>query len=206
MTASRCFELLLLGSLGCVAALGLIRALLLRSHGVRLVAIDPKRSITQGLTDLAQVVALLFWWYAAVAYAWPLAAQPVPSWLGTVLIDTPSAKAAGVVLSLIAVVIYALALHTLGDSWRLGIDRRKPGPLVTNGIFAWTRNPIYVSLDLLLLGAFLVEGRLILLLLALANAPLFHLLIEREESFLAEIYGEPYRRYRRRVGRYVGRW
>ena len=101
--------------------------------------------------------------------------------------------------------VFAFALWTFADSWRIGIDRNTPGALVTSGIFAWTRNPIYVALDLMFFGTFLVQGRAIFLALALALAGLLHYQIRREEKYLAGSYGDAYRAYCGRVGRYV-RW
>jgi protein-S-isoprenylcysteine O-methyltransferase Ste14 len=203
MTTARCFDLALLASLACLICLGLARALMLAARGVRVVAIDRQRTVAQALADLAQISCLLFWAYEVVAYTWPLSSQPGPAWFGVVLIDRVWAKAAGVVLLGGGLVIYAVALWSFGDSWRLGIDRERPGALITTGIFAWTRNPIYVSLDLLPIGTFFVEGRLIFLLLAVVNVALFHQLIRREERFLVDPYGDAYRDYCARVGRYV---
>ncbi|MHB8866444.1 MAG: methyltransferase family protein [Pirellulaceae bacterium] len=85
------------------------------------------------------------------------------------------------------------------QSWRLGIDRKSPGSLVTTGIFAWTRNPIYVAFDLLAIGTLLLQGRLIFLVLAAIIVLVVHELICREERFLSEQYGHAYRDYRARV-------
>jgi protein-S-isoprenylcysteine O-methyltransferase Ste14 len=74
---------------------------------------------------------------------------------------------------------------------------------VTHGIFAWSRNPIYIALDLLVAGTFLLQGRLLFLILAAAIGALLHELILREETFLAQRYGETYRRYCARVRRYL---
>jgi protein-S-isoprenylcysteine O-methyltransferase Ste14 len=82
------------------------------------------------------------------------------------------------------------------------IDRTHPGPLVTGGIYGWTRHPIYVAFDLLFVGTFLVLGRLIFLVLALVWLRLLHSYMQREECFLSHLYGEPYRDYCGRVGRY----
>jgi protein-S-isoprenylcysteine O-methyltransferase Ste14 len=205
MTVARCFDLWLLSCLICLGGLGLVRALLLYARGIRVVAVDRQRSLLQGLTDLAQAISLLFWAYAVVAYTAPLSFQPAPLWLATIVVGETWAKAAGAVTTTAGLIVYGLALRALSSSWRLGIDRETPGALVTNGIFAWTRNPIYVGLELFLVGAFLLQGRLILLLLALANVALFHQLIRREERFLAETYGDAYRAYCTRVGRYVPR-
>ena len=87
-------------------------------------------------------------------------------------------------------------------SWRLNIDREKAGPLVTRGVFSRSRNPIYLSFDLLVAGSFLIHGRLLFLGVGLVVAATLHALIRREETFLAGCYGDAYRAYAARVGRY----
>jgi protein-S-isoprenylcysteine O-methyltransferase Ste14 len=77
-----------------------------------------------------------------------------------------------------------------------------PGPVITGGIYAWTRHPIYVGFDLLFVGTFLVLGRLIFLLLALVMIPTLDLLMRREERFLREKHAQDYQTYCDRVGRY----
>ncbi|MBW2235499.1 MAG: DUF1295 domain-containing protein, partial [Deltaproteobacteria bacterium] len=71
--------------------------------------------------------------------------------------------------------------------------REKAGALVTTGIFAWSRNPIYLALDLLVLGSFAIQGRTLFGLLAVLIAGLLHALILREERFLEEHYANAYR-------------
>lgn len=119
-----------------------------------------------------------------------------------ILVDGIAIKVVGAVLDSLAVLLYAIALRHLGVSWRLGIDRATPGPLVTGGIYRWTRHPIYVAFDLLFLGTFLVQGRLIFLVLVLVWIPLQHVFMLREERFLTQLYDGAYREYCGRVGRY----
>src|SRR5210317_152123 len=52
------------------------------------------------------------------------------------------------VLSL-AMIIGLLALYELSDSWRVGIRPEQKTDLVTTGIYAWSRNPYFLSYDLL---------------------------------------------------------
>ena len=125
------------------------------------------------------------------------------AWLGVPFFNVLVVKFGGALIVVLGLVIYTIALKAFGDSWRLGIDRDSPGPLVTQGVFAWTRNPIYVGLDLFAIGIFLLQGRLIFLALALVSVGMLHDQIRREERFLARTYGNAYSDYCARVRRYI---
>jgi len=155
------------------------------------------------VADTFILACLLIWGYEVVAYAWSFRFHVGPVGLGQVLVESIPIKIAGAALVCAALLCYATALRDLGASWRLGLDRATPGPLVTGGIYRWTRHPIYVAFDLLFIGTFLVHGRLIFLVLALAWLPLLHLFMRREERLLAQLYGGAYRDYCGRVGRYL---
>lgn len=98
--------------------------------------------------------------------------------------------------------IFILALVSFGESWRIGIDAKAPGGLVTTGVFALSRNPIFVFLDLYAFGTFLINGTLGFLLFALVLAAGLHYQILQEESFLRSAYGTAYHDYCRRTARY----
>jgi protein-S-isoprenylcysteine O-methyltransferase Ste14 len=75
--------------------------------------------------------------------------------------------------------------------------------LVTTGIFAHVRNPMYVGLGLLLAGVgvgFASDWTLVLLVPA--GLVLHYGVVCREENYLAGKFGEPYRRYLTAVPRY----
>jgi protein-S-isoprenylcysteine O-methyltransferase Ste14 len=203
MNMSRFFDWFAFGVLVCLACLALPRMARLYARGVRVLVVDRQRTVRQILQDLVAMTCLLVWSYELVAYAWLLEFHPVPACAAAVLFDWPGLKIAGALLTIAGVVIYGLGTRGLGESWRLGIDRKTPGPLARDGIFTWTRNPIYLSFDLLFIGTFLVHGRLHFLLLASVMSAILHLLILREERFLSELYGDAFGSYCARVGRYV---
>jgi protein-S-isoprenylcysteine O-methyltransferase Ste14 len=95
------------------------------------------------------------------------------------------------------------SLISFGRSFRVGIDTDRPDRLVTTGIFALSRNPIYVAFASVLLGQFLIFLNWILLVYIGAATWLFHRQVLREEEYLKKLYGEEYADYCGRVRRYL---
>ena len=79
--------------------------------------------------------------------------------------------------------------------------------LVTDGIFAHARNPLYVGNILILLGLGVMANSLLFHLVAV---PLFllmyHAIVRAEEDFLEEKFGAAYLRYTRDVNRWIPRF
>jgi protein-S-isoprenylcysteine O-methyltransferase Ste14 len=76
--------------------------------------------------------------------------------------------------------------------------------LLTTGIFAWTRNPMYVGGGFLLIGIALVFALDWVPLLYVPSLLLLHFgIIRREERYLERKFGGDYLTYKARVGRYV---
>ena len=114
-----------------------------------------------------------------------------------------SIRLAGVTVILLSILIFSLALISFKSSWRVGLDTIAPGGLITTGIFSLSRNPVFFSMDLYFLGTFLIYNNMFFLLCFICIACGFHFQIRREESFLADRYGEGYRAYMTQVRRYV---
>ena len=101
------------------------------------------------------------------------------------------------------ILILVLSLVSFGNSFRVGIDVDAPGGLVTTGIFAVSRNPIYVGFFLFLVGQFLVFPNWIPLAYLVGGALLFHRQVLREEDFMRQRYGQEYLEYCGHVRRYL---
>lgn len=149
-------------------------------------------------TDFFIPPFVFFYFYLIVAAAlhWPTLAH-------SKLFTSMSVAWLGVAFCACAVVIMAITLLAFGKSFRIGIDTSHPGSLVTSGIFAYTRNPIYVGFALALLGEFFILPHWIMLLYAIGGFALFHRQVLREEEYLRAQYGEEYEAYCRRVRRYL---
>ncbi len=116
--------------------------------------------------------------------------------------------------STVAQWIAGVALVALGEAIRLAgvaaagtVTRRRSrdvGRLVTYGIFAWTRNPLYIGNFLVWMGFGVVSGVFWFLPVALALFAVEYALIVRyEEGVLESIFGADYLAYKRTTPRWL---
>ena len=112
-------------------------------------------------------------------------------------------RATGTVMVLGATALMLAAQLDLGASWRVGIDEGARPGLVTGGLYRYSRNPIYVAMLTALLGFALLLPSWISLGLLIGAGLGIRRHVRDEEAYLARTYGEEYRRYAARVGRFV---
>lgn len=131
-----------------------------------------------------------------------LLAFPLPPLLDKRIAEFAVLRGVGAGLLVAGTLLFVCALMALGTSWRVGIDRETPETLVTTGIFRFSRNPIFVFLDLYVIGTFFINGTLIFLIAAFATVAFLHWQILREERFLESFYRDAYRKYCANTPRY----
>jgi len=102
-------------------------------------------------------------------------------------------RIAGLAVMLPAFVFWSIAHVQLGDSFAVRAEARR---LVTSGIYARFRNPIYLFGGLGIAGFCLVIERPILLLAFVVLVPLQMVRSRREARVLEEKFGDDYRNYR----------
>jgi protein-S-isoprenylcysteine O-methyltransferase Ste14 len=108
---------------------------------------------------------------------------------------------------LLAGQLIRIAVAGYGVVRRAGVDRRiSASRLVTEGLYAHTRNPLYGA-NLLLLGglAALYGSRPVLLIGMPVLALVLVAMVTAEEEFLARRFGGDYAAYRRRADRFIPR-
>lgn len=192
-------------ALAAFLALFVSRTAQLRARGIRVLNLVRGKPWQEAALEALFLVAFPLWLVDIVWHAWPWATGTVALSLDPSLFAPTWTALPGALLQLAAISVFAWSLRSMGGSWRVGVDQNDPGSLVTSGIFGWSRNPIFLSMDLFLVGAVLLTGRLVPAIFAFAAVLGFHRQILTEERFLAFQYGEAYRAYRRRVRRYLGR-
>jgi len=75
--------------------------------------------------------------------------------------------------------------------------------LITTGVFAWVRNPLYTGITLIVIGFIFWENNLFLLPLIIIYWGAMTLLVKREEEALEKIFGREYRDYKSIVNRCI---
>lgn len=155
------------------------------------------------LIEYSFFAGLLVWSYEIAAHSLGIAFHILPKVLHGTLFNLTILQALGAALIAVGLVIFTLSLISFGDSWRIGIDKKKAGALVTGGVFSITRNPIFVFLDFYVLGTWLIIPNLFFGIFAVVTIIGIHWQILEEEKFLMSQYGNEYRDYMKKVGRYI---
>lgn len=105
-------------------------------------------------------------------------------------------RVAGLALTIPSFVLFVLARMQLGRAFSV---RAKATTLVTTGVYARIRNPIYVFGGLMLAGAMLWAGQPRLLPCFVVLVPLQVYRSRKEARVLEETFGAAYLEYRRKT-------
>lgn len=118
----------------------------------------------------------------------------LPLWLPVAGFVVTVTGFAGVLLSQVA----------MGQSWRIGVDDTDRTALVTTGVFALVRNPIFTAMVTALAGLVLLVPSIasVMALAALVTAVQLQVRIV-EEPYLLAVHGRNYTEYAARVGRFI---
>jgi protein-S-isoprenylcysteine O-methyltransferase Ste14 len=134
---------------------------------------------------------------AGVACRWLIAPTPVPA-------GAAARIAIGVVVIALGLALIAAARVRFVRTHQSPVPWKPTPELIFNGPYRFTRNPMYVGMTLIVLGAGVASGILWISLFApLALAAVHFIAVRPEERYLADKFGEPYRQYQARVRRYL---
>jgi protein-S-isoprenylcysteine O-methyltransferase Ste14 len=109
----------------------------------------------------------------------------------------------GAILLVVTLVWVVIAQANMGQSWRIGIDQKVASKLVTSGLFARSRNPIFLGMRINMLGLFFILPNAATLAILLASEILMGVQVRLEEAHLRETIGQPYLDYCARVPRWL---
>jgi protein-S-isoprenylcysteine O-methyltransferase Ste14 len=149
--------------------------------------------ITLRLAGFVGWLALLVWLIKPGWIAW--AALPIPVWLRWV----------GAGLLLAAGVLLVWTFRSLGQNLTDTVVTRQRHTLITTGPYRWVRHPFYTSAALMIPATTLVTANWLFLAFGGAVFGLLAVRTDREEANLIARFGDDYRNYMKRTGRFLPR-
>ncbi len=144
-----------------------------------------------GIATMAAVIAFVI---SPPSMAW--SSVPLPAWM----------RWTGVGIGAIAGLLLTWTLSHLGVNLTDTVVTRKQHTLVTSGPYAWVRHPFYTSTALAVVANSLVTANWFVFITGSLVFALLVIRCRREEANLIARFGEDYRAYARRTGRFVPRF
>jgi protein-S-isoprenylcysteine O-methyltransferase Ste14 len=122
-------------------------------------------------------------------------------WIGgeNILSESGFLKNAALFLGAGGVIVLSAAFRNYSFFSFIGLKEERSGELVTTGINAWVRHPIYTGTILITLGLFLFDPRLATMISVLCIWIYLWIGIRLEEKKLVKIFGDKYRAYQQDV-------
>jgi protein-S-isoprenylcysteine O-methyltransferase Ste14 len=117
---------------------------------------------------------------------------PFPGWL----------RWAGFALGLVSLVFWAWTQAVLGKEWSPQLQLREEHHLMTKGPYARVRHPLYTAMLGFGISLALVTTNWVFIVLAVAVIAGLVARVPREEQMMIEQFGEQYKAYMQRTGRF----
>ena len=140
---------------------------------------------------LAGAVVGLLYVFSPQRIRW--ATLPTPTW----------SRWIGVALGVVATPLFIWTHHALGKNWSADLVIKEEHTLITSGPFRWVRHPMYTSLFGSSLAFFLLSANWVIGLSGLGTSILLASRVHKEEALMIEEFGDQYRAYMQRTGRYL---
>jgi protein-S-isoprenylcysteine O-methyltransferase Ste14 len=181
--------------------------------GAMIVRVRRRTRKLSGIVPSQRLEQLMWIVWVPLVIAWMLlpyvaARSSSPPWqLPAFAGETPMLllrwAAAGVGLACLGLSIHCW--RRMGRNWRMAVAPDQQTELVTTGLYALVRHPIYALSVLLMVCTLVVTPTPPVGVMAAVHISLMLAKARNEERFLAERHGAVYRRYMQRTGRFVPR-
>ncbi len=180
-----------------------VRAVLVRRRtGINPVKLKADDSV-YGLTGRVLKASIGTWLLIALVYAFAPCVKP---WLVPIqYLETEAVHRTGAIVAAIAIGWIGIGQAQMSASFRMGIDVSEKTALVRHGLFAWSRNPIYLGLLTGVGGFFLVAPNALSFGALVAARIGIKVQVRLEEEYLLSHHGDAYREYQSAVPRWIGR-
>jgi protein-S-isoprenylcysteine O-methyltransferase Ste14 len=179
------------------------RLLKMLMAGTNPLVLGSGKRMLERVLEISFLPGLVIWSYEIIAHSLHFGVHVFVDSLYRALFEIVYLRIAGCLLIYAGVLIFIFSLVSFGRSWRVGIDTKNPGALVTTGIFSITRNPIFLFLDMYFMGTWLIYPNAFFGIAAVLAIAGIHWQILQEEKFLTKQYGKEYEDYLNKAPRYI---
>jgi protein-S-isoprenylcysteine O-methyltransferase Ste14 len=127
-----------------------------------------------------------------------------PGWMSWSSLPVGAAvRWSGVALCAVTALLLMWTLASLGKNLTDTVVTRRDHSLVTRGPYRWVRHPFYDCMCLFMLGTALAMANWFVIVTGLVVFAILAARSRTEEDKLLERFGEPYRLYQQRTGRFL---
>lgn len=110
----------------------------------------------------------------------------------------------GIIIDIAALYLFWRSHHDLGRMWSPVLETRPGHTLITSGVYAYVRHPMYTSIFLLTIAqAFLLSSAIAGVSGLICFSILYALRVPDEENMMVDMFGDQYRRYCKRTSRII---
>ena len=149
------------------------------------------------ITVSLRLLGLLLW---AAVFAYMIN----PAWIGWARVDLPEwARWLGVAMGAAGDALAYWVFTSLGNNVSPTVVTRKNHTLVTKGPYRWVRHPLYLMGLIGYLGFALLAENSFIAVITVAAFIVLNIRLPKEEARLIERFGEDYRAYMRRTGKFL---
>lgn len=149
-------------------------------------------------------------WWSKLAFIAALAAgfaAPIAGLAGVdpiAVFDKSYIHALGVISAVIGIAATVAAQWQMGASWRIGVDPSEHTGLVSQGVFASIRNPIFTAMTVTAFGLSAMVGNFVAVIGFVALIVALEVQVRYvEEPYLHATHGDAYATYAAQAGRFV---
>lgn len=148
-------------------------------------------AITLRLAGLCLWIATFGYMFFPTSFQW--ASLPLPAWM----------RWSGAAIGLFCSLLMYWTLSSLGKNLTDTVVTRAEATLVTHGPYRWVRHPFYVTAALLMASVTVLTANWLIGVTSLIVLALLAVRTPKEEQMLIERFGQQYRDYMKRTGRFV---
>ena len=153
-----------------------------------------------GPAGIAVSISVLGYWASIVLYVIS------PPWMRWSVLALPACvRWAGVLVGIVCLPFLVWIHRTMGRYYLDRLELRDDHELITSGPFSRIRNPMYLVLLTFAVAMGLVTSYLLNLIFSVLTMASMNLLVSQEEEMMLERFGDEYRAYMKRTGRFLPR-